>query len=192
MLASFIDFDLTQKQLYFKLNNALLLEHTPELTKLSGVYAIYSSNICLYVGQSKNLASRIATHMKGKYDLKELSIFIFLPYDYYETFTELDVSDQSLILLKNESYLIKKLKPVENIIADHSIEIDKDFAFTSIIEDSWPEMEIYRHRSSYLISDTEPDINGLLTSKHSIINDWIQEHEQIKKHFEKEAANENN
>ena len=60
--------EFNQKVLYFKLNNTFNLQVDSELNhKFSGIYAIFKDDICLYVGQSSNLASRIATHLKGKY-----------------------------------------------------------------------------------------------------------------------------
>ena len=37
------------------------------LIKTIGVYTIYNDDICVYVGQSKNIASRLATHLSGRY-----------------------------------------------------------------------------------------------------------------------------
>lgn len=122
-----------QKELFFKINNIINLENETYEKELSGVYAIYKNDICLYVGQSKNLASRISTHISGKY--KECD-FIYL-FDVrnlgFSTFFERSDDGKKSILDNCEKYLIKLLKPIENIIADFSFEIPDnqkpDFCF---------------------------------------------------------------
>lgn len=93
-----------QKKLYFKINN-----HFEE--KASGLYAIYKDSICLYVGQSSNLASRIATHLKGKYE----------ECDMIEVYVDTEEIGE---LIQYEKQMIQKLKPIENVLADYSEEID--------------------------------------------------------------------
>lgn len=98
-----------QKELYFAMNKALTLQFNEQ--KIRGVYAIYKNNICLYVGQSSNVASRLATHLCGKYEECD-RIVIF------------EDIEQTLDLIPSEKYLIQYLKPIENILADYSENID--------------------------------------------------------------------
>ena len=55
-----------QKDLFFQLDYEF---KKIDENRLSGIYAIYKDDVCLYVGQSKNLSSRLATHLSGKYKL---------------------------------------------------------------------------------------------------------------------------
>jgi len=99
-----------QKELYFQIDKTLKLE---EDEKVAGIYALYKDNICLYVGQSKNIASRIATHLSGKYKTID-RIEIYRDYDEKEN------------LVISEKWLIQKLKPIENILADYTEKICED------------------------------------------------------------------
>ena len=87
----------SQKELFFQLNSSMTIEKD---NKISGVYAIYKSDVCLYVGQSSNIASRLATHLSGKYADSD-KIFIFE-----------STNDEDLII--TEKYLIQKLQPIDN------------------------------------------------------------------------------
>ena len=104
----------SQKELFFQLNSSIAIE---KADKISGVYAIYKSDVCLYVGQSSNIPSRLATHLCGRYSDAD-KIFIFE-----------NANDEDLIL--NEKYIIQKLKPIDNILVDYDedIEIDSLFCF---------------------------------------------------------------
>ncbi len=107
-----------QRQLYFDLK--WMFQKSNGLTKTIGVYAIYNDDICVYVGQSKNIASRLATHLSGRYK-KATKILVFEDLEYV-TSPESDTE----MLIETEKYLIKKLSPIENILADHTIEINND------------------------------------------------------------------
>lgn len=110
---------LEQRALYFKLNNIFNLETQSEKNvTIAGIYAIYKDDICLYVGQSKNLASRVATHLKGKYATAS-EIFIWNIEDIgFNDFSERSTVAQNAILNNVEKWLISQLKPIENILAD--------------------------------------------------------------------------
>lgn len=116
--------ELEQKALYFKLNNAFNMEYsTEENIKLTGVYAIYNGDTCLYVGQSKNLASRIATHLRGKYK-KATDIHIWdVESIGFEDFAKRSQSAKEIILNNCEKYLMSLLKPVDNLAIDMDIVI---------------------------------------------------------------------
>ena len=108
-----------QKELYFKLNKILTLRY--DENKISGIYAIYKDDICLYVGQSKNIASRLATHIKGKY-IKADRIIVFANNDELED------------LIPSEKWLIQKIKPIENILADYTENINPQNILESFLE----------------------------------------------------------
>ena len=119
--------EFTQKMIYFKLNNSFNMDLESETNhKIAGVYAIYKDEICLYVGQSKNIASRLATHMMGKY--KDFTdIFVWNIEDIgFSDFKDRDKNVKDNILINTEKWLITKLKPIENIIADMSFALPKD------------------------------------------------------------------
>lgn len=101
--------EMEQDILYFKLSNALNMDRMVKMNeKLSGIYAIYKDDVCVYVGQSKNLASRLATHLRGKYSMAT-SIFCWT------------VDGEKLD--NHEKYVMADLKPIENLM------IDMDFSF---------------------------------------------------------------
>lgn len=108
-----------QKELYFQLDYEF--KKTEYEEKLSGIYAIFKDDICLYVGQSKNMSSRIATHLSGKY--KDSSRILIFP--------TIDNQDDLVAL---EKYTMQLFQPIENILIDFSESINKeDFAEGSIV-----------------------------------------------------------
>ena len=129
--------ELEQKALYFKLNNAFNMNYaTEENIKIVGIYAIYSNNTCLYVGQSKNIASRIATHLRGKYqnstdiyiwDIEELG---------FSDFKKRSQKSREQILNNAEKYIMSILKPIDNIDIDMDIKIKEDEKPTFKIDDN--------------------------------------------------------
>lgn len=106
---SFIHKEREQKQLFFQID--VEFKKCVE-DKTIGIYAIYRDEVCLYVGQSKNMASRIATHLSGKY--KECTSVIVYRSNEEETF----------ILDETEKFVMQQLKPSENIQIDFSYKID--------------------------------------------------------------------
>jgi len=141
---SFFHKNKEQKELFFQLDREFKKTYDK---KIAGVYAIYKSDICLYVGQSKNIASRIATHLNGKYKICS-KILIFT------------IEDESDDLIPLEKFLIQKLTPIENVLAD----------FTEKIEES----EIAEGCISYEIERAkhyEIDFNIDNAAEFTIIND---------------------
>ena len=70
--------EVDSKEYFLKLNSSFCLsglEHS-DRNRLAGVYAILQKDVCFYVGQSKNLASRLATHLTGKIDESYLRDYI--------------------------------------------------------------------------------------------------------------------
>jgi hypothetical protein len=94
----------SQKDLYFQIKSELSYNNRDYGIK-DGWYAIFKENICLYVGQSKNLSSRIATHLNGKYSNCD-TILIYLNIAEHE---DLDLTEQ---------FLMNILKPTENLLVD--------------------------------------------------------------------------
>lgn len=152
---SFIHKEREQKQLFFQIDTEF--KKCVE-DKTIGIYAIYRDEVCLYVGQSKNMASRIATHLSGKY--KECTSVIV-----YRSNEE-----ESFCLDETEKFVMKELKPSENIQIDFSYEIDKskimessilyrmDYCESENIEYDLKEMYdcvILNSRSDLLIMDSE-------------------------------------
>lgn len=129
--------DFSQKVLYFKLNNAFNMDINHETNiKIAGLYAIFKDNICLYVGQSKNLASRIATHIKGKYEnFTDLYVWNIEEIGFGD-FLNRDIKSRDLVLNNCEKWLISKLKPIENIIADMNFKLDENKSPDIDLEDS--------------------------------------------------------
>lgn len=119
--------DFEQKVLYFKLNNVLNLQEHNELNrKIAGVYAIFKDDICLYVGQSINLASRIATHLKGKYETSTELYLWNVENIGFSDFYERSKDSQNIILDNCEKYLMSKLKPIENLLIDMNFTLDEN------------------------------------------------------------------
>lgn len=119
------------KNLYFKLNQSLLLtinEHNGNF-KYAGVYAIFKENICYYVGQTQNLSSRLSTHLTGKY-INADKVLIFTAYENTcDDFYTLHKDDQKHHLLLNESVAIKLFKPIENIIVNYESDGEWNYMF---------------------------------------------------------------
>lgn len=129
--------ELEQKALYFKLNNAFNMNYaTEENIKIVGIYAIYSNNTCLYVGQSKNIASRIATHLRGKYqNSTDIYIWDIEELGFYD-FKKRSQKSREQILNNAEKYIMSILKPIDNIDIDMDIKIKEDEKPTFKIDDN--------------------------------------------------------
>jgi len=129
--------DIEQGALYFKLTNALSLETDNGMNeKISGVYAIYNENTCLYVGQSKNIASRIATHLRGKYK-KATSIYIWDVKEIgFSDFLDRGSESRKNILNNCEQFLMTILKPIDNLLINMDKEIKEDMQPNIDVNDS--------------------------------------------------------
>lgn len=105
--------NITQKELFFQINH--ILNNGRDEKGIKGIYIIFKNDICVYVGQSSNVASRLATHLSGKYS-NATKIFIFE-----------QTNDEDLII--NEKYCIQKFKPIENILVNYDEKIDTNELF---------------------------------------------------------------
>jgi len=110
MFVKFRHDTLEQKTLFYKLANAFNMENDSiKNEKVCGIYAIFHNDLCLYVGQSKNMASRLATHIKGKYG-KATDIYVWS-----ELEEDLDDAEKSKMSF---------FKPIENVLIDMSCDED--------------------------------------------------------------------
>jgi len=126
--------DHESKDLYFALRNSFALssEHlSSETGKFAGVYAIFKKGVCYYVGQSKNLASRLSTHLTGKY-IEADEVRLFMPSDNCLTDFYLDAENMEYFLLTNEAACIDIFKPIENILVKWGQEIPTKHLFWSV------------------------------------------------------------
>ena len=103
----------SQRELFSQLNHSMIIESDEKTIK--GVYIIFKDNVCVYVGQSSNVASRLATHLSGKYKNAN-EIFVFE-----------NANDEDLII--TEKYCIQKLQPIENLRVDFDEKINIDDIF---------------------------------------------------------------
>ncbi len=122
-----------QDILYFKLTNAFNMDKMEKMNaKIAGIYAIYKDDRCVYVGQSINLASRIATHLRGPY-ATATSVFCWEAENlYYDKFKYASKDEKKVMLDNAEKYIMAKFKPVENLM------IDMDF---KLLECDTPEVD---------------------------------------------------
>ena len=152
-----------QKEVYFTINKLFSLDSSE--SKVRGIYVIFKDDICLYVGQSKNVASRLATHLSGKYQNAD-TVLIFV-----------DEEDEDN-LIPSEKYAIKLFKPIENVLADFSEIIDiKDligcFYHTEKGIPLFHTYKIILNEHNIYISNSESynDYIGFEIMKHSINTD---------------------
>jgi predicted GIY-YIG superfamily endonuclease len=122
------------KMLYFKLSSSfqIIEEKSSATYKFAGIYAIYKDDICYYIGQSKNLASRLSQHINGKYSGVD-RVVIFTPWINDVNFYDQKKEVQKIILEQNEMTLMRMLKPIENLITpSDEFEPREDFTFESL------------------------------------------------------------
>lgn len=164
-----------QKVLYFKLNNCLNLNTHVELSyKVAGIYAIYKDDVCLYVGQSRNLASRLATHLKGKYE-NCTNIYAWDIEDIgFSTYREEEKEYQQLILENSEKHLMTVLKPIENLDIDMSFKCPNNFK-PLICMDSSSTYTIQNDSLDLKITDSYPHLYEELVMRI----DWFYSEEII-------------
>lgn len=116
----------TQKELYYALQSAFSLADNPELRKSpAGCYVIFHGDKCLYVGQSKNLPSRISTHLWGAYSHATKVLFYTIKNKFYD-FDNLKREKQKRLLEINEKALMRYYKPIDNILVDFDSSINND------------------------------------------------------------------
>lgn len=128
MLAHFSIQDIEQKELFFKISNSLSLLNRDMLKngKMSGLYLIIKDKYPVYAGQSKNIASRLATHLRGKYQECDYIVIFPVTINGFPDFYDRDESSQNDILLANEKLLMSTFKPTENIMIDMDFSLDEE------------------------------------------------------------------
>ena len=145
------------KELYFNLNNSLHLSKPlfSPTYKISGLYALFKKGVCHYVGQSKNLPSRISTHLTGRYEsCDEVRIYYVCPHT-FEDFYDKTSAAQKSILENNETKLINLLKPTENLIVDRDVDLDDDLMFERFYsENNNVKSDVYVFLSGYSVTVT--------------------------------------
>lgn len=143
----------TSKDWYFKISGALNFSYPMKSDdhKVAGLYAIYKNNICLYVGQSKNIPSRLSTHLTGRYEVcDDIRIFYVCEEEHFEGFYSWSSKEQTQVLESNEAKLINILKPTENIMVNREADINEDDLFYHI--QSLDHESDHRHSMQILLS----------------------------------------
>ena len=157
----------TYLPLYKKLKEAIgISEENDSNCKVSGIYYIYNQdNTLLYIGQSKNIASRLTTHIRGKY---RNSHKIIIDPVYEEELNDV------------ERFMIDKLKPIDNVMVSEEYDIERTewseqflrindngeelFDFSNV--ETWntdnPRTKIYPAQKVILYVDFVPELYRLL------------------------------
>jgi len=170
------------KELYFKLNASLLLvnfESASSAFKYAGIYAIYKDDVCYYVGQSQNLASRLSQHLTGKYECSTRVDCYMVAENGFSDFYNRAKETRKAILELNEMAFIKKLKPLENLITPPSdFDIEEKKSFCCLTDDD--EFNCYGFVSVHVNQNSFDVTSGVgpheLTSEaYRHHNDWIGE-----------------
>lgn len=121
------------KELYFKLSNSFhltMFEDRSSTSKFAGLYAIFKNDVCMYVGQSQNLASRLSQHLSGKYESADKVLIFSAISNGYDDFFDRTKDDRKWILENNEKLLIKELQPIENLmLPDDGYSLDAQHSF---------------------------------------------------------------
>jgi len=193
--------ELEQKVLYYKLNSIFNLENE-DVEKFAGIYAIFKDNVCLYVGQSFNLASRLATHLRGKYQEAD---YIYI-WD-IQQFTDSDLQKlkkdkQKHFLDECEKLVMSALKPIENIDIDMDYVSEVEVKNTnleqmkfsikitdeaiSITNGNSYFLEAIRYETDFLKAEYDPSIVekliNIINKNHNVIwkfdiNDFLKKEE---------------
>lgn len=131
-----------QKELFFQIKNEFLKESD----NIMGWYVIFKDDICLYVGQSKNIPSRLSTHLSGKYSNCD-EIIVFLNND-----------DDDSKLVITEKYLMNIFKPIENVLINFSDDISvEDIADCKLFNSGDKYLSaknIKEYNDFYILNDT--------------------------------------
>ena len=168
MLSVFSLHDQTSKQIYFKINSSFGIFDpffSPSF-RLSGLYAIYIDEVCLYVGQSGNLASRITDHITGRYDnFSKIEVYTVCDWNFPD-FYERTKGSQKAILENNEAHLINRLKPTENKINNRDADIGDECLFVYFTENpgsTFPQLCLYQHDNAITICSHSDEFFNLIS-----------------------------
>ena len=195
MLASFVVPE-DSKSLYFYLSNSFNLSADVLRSRSyrhGGVYVIFKKSICYYVGQSLNLASRLSTHLTGKYSEAD-EVRLFLPgsndfLDFYERSKQL----QKEILENNECFAINHFVPIENIMVERDKEVPQknlffQFQFFPENDERYPSFLIYFKDGFMTIAN---DTEEVACIDDRITGPYIDENIAVHNYFVNKAAQNN-
>lgn len=181
MIATFYKPD-DSKGLYFNLSSSFQLSeqmNPNKQHKFAGLYAIFKSEKCYYVGQSQNIASRLATHLYGRYETADRVDVYCITQNGFPNFYGLEKDVRARILEYNEKCLIKNLKPIDNIIADYCIEIDEnktDFIDGSEVE---PDTRIFVSADKH-ITVSDYGIEDIMCIDERLTKEYVDEIESVR------------
>jgi hypothetical protein len=136
MFTSFNASEISEKELYCKLSSSFQIacfEDQSVNFRFTGLYAIFKNGICYYVGQSQNLASRICQHLSGKYKSADQILILTPQKNGFSDFFSRDKQTRKEILEYNESILIKKIRPIENLLTP-SVDMIEEKTFECLID----------------------------------------------------------
>lgn len=171
MICAFNITDLDQKALYFKLKSSFEIS---DIESYIGLYSIHKNGVCVYVGQSKNIPSRLATHLKGKYKTADMVKIYLAVNNGFADINSRSKSSIESILTSNEKMLIKHLEPIENIIADYDFELSNSKSFHYFTD------EDYRtHDAEILVSDSEMCFATNDEQMHMIIHAMLDDESML-------------
>lgn len=167
------------KELYFKLSGALQIcsyDNCSPTLKLAGIYAIFKNDVCYYVGQSQNLASRLSQHLTGKYKSADKVVVFPVVINGFSDFYERGKQSRRLILENNEFKFMEVFKPIENLITPGSdFEYNENGLFNCLDgeENLWSYEEIEIHIGQFDVDVTTGvgafDLTGNAYSDHNKI-----------------------
>lgn len=147
--------ELDQKVLFFKLKTSLNLDSIDGVDrKVAGVYAIYKDDLCLYVGQSTNIASRLATHIKGKYQEFTKIYVLDIENIGWCDFKDRNKKTQDNILLSVEKYVMSILNPIENINIDHDYKTSEEMTPDAEVRKDYIQYDFILHKGIDYSCDT--------------------------------------
>ena len=177
------------KELYFKLNSSFQIVNltcASPTHKYAGVYAIYKNDICYYVGQSQNIASRLSQHLTGKYDSATRVDCFLVVENGFTDFHSRNKESRKSILEYNEMAFMDRLKPIENLITpSDEFEIESDKSFHCISSEG--EFYCYGFLSVYL-DDYYIDVTSGIGS-HELTGEAYKDHnEWIVQDYKNEIA----
>ncbi len=175
------------RELFFKLSDSLHItnfDDRSDTSKFAGLYSLYKNGNCMYVGQSQNLASRIAQHLTGKYESVDKVVIFMAAANGFDDFYNRSKESRKTILENNEKVLIKQLKPIENLnlpCDNFDIREDKKFhMFNEVnvesgetLEETYGSAFITLDRHYLLVSDCSDISGGISEGLFTQYNKWV-------------------
>jgi hypothetical protein len=147
------------KELYFKLSGSLQIcsyDNCSKTLKLAGIYAIFNGDVCLYVGQSQNVASRLSQHLFGRYSGATEIVVFPVAGNGFSDFYDRSKDSRKSILENNEFKFIEHYKPIGNLVVPGSDHKYNEKGLFDCLENDKEEFYAYGHVTIYI---TEHDID---------------------------------